>query len=102
MRDIVKKLEKLESLKRKFDWKSGEITQLAVFISSEPQGKTIGKFDDLDEAKRECKRIARDFDIPNMSWLFELPDSDDENVQAKPPFFVVVDEIKSWVEEVKK
>ena len=100
MRDIAKKLEKLESVnKRNFNWKPGEITQLAVFISSEPQGKTIGKFDDLDEAKRECKRIARDFDVPNMSWLFELPDGE-ENVQLDPPYFVVIGEVKSWIEEV--
>ena len=102
MRHIIRKIDKMENKikKENFKWKPNEISRYAVFISSEPCGRVFGRFDSLDKAKEEAKRVSRDLDIPDLSWLFELPDSDDENVQAKPPFFVVVGEVKSWIEEV--
>ena len=101
MRDIVRKIDKMENKikKENFSWKPNKIRRVAVFIANEPQGKVIGQYDNLNEARRECRRVARDLDIPNMSWLFELPDGE-ENVQPDPPYFVVVGEVKSWIEEV--
>lgn len=91
---LRKKLEELR--KENYRFENGRLIQKSVFIAPKPEGYVIGKFDDYEEAKKEAKRVARELNIHDGTWLDEL---DDE--APRPPFFVVVGEIEAWIEEVK-
>lgn len=92
---LRKKLEELRKVNFRFE--NGRLIQKSVFISSKPEGKVVGEFDDYEEAKREARRVARELDLPDGSWMDEL-----EPVEVmESPFFVVVGEVEVWLEEVK-
>ena len=87
IKELRKKIEKL---------READLSQKAVFIAPKPEGYVIGKFDDYEEAKKEAKRVARELNLHDATWLEELNDE-----VPKPPFFVVVGEFEAWIEEVE-
>jgi hypothetical protein len=91
---LRKRLEELRKVNFRFE--DGRLIQRSVFISNKPEGKVVGEFDDYEEAKREARRVARELDLPDGSWMDEL-----EPKAIDPPFYVVVGEVKVWLEEVE-
>jgi len=91
IKQLKKKIIGLESLAIR--------SNLAVFISNKPHGSVIGQFNNLEEAKQECKRISKKLNILDLSWLIEIPD--DDGYVPQPPFYVCVDEDKIEMQVVE-
>lgn len=94
--DLKKRLEKLEKRKGKqypYLDEDGYFVNLSVQISDKPDGEVVGRFDNLDEAKKFAKLIARKHNI-GLSWLID-------SYSGSAPYYVIIDEERAKVVEVE-